>query len=68
MDAIAPYKPTAIIKGLRNSADFEYEKIQQYWNEDLGMKIPTIYIISNRNLTHISSSAIRAIEKIRGKR
>ena len=55
----------AIIKGLRNIQDFEYEKIQQYWNEDLGQTIPTFYVISDRKLTHISSSAIRMIDKIK---
>lgn len=55
----------AVIKGLRNSQDLEYEKIQQYWNEDLGINIPTFYIISDRNLTHISSSAIRATEQFK---
>ena len=54
-----------IIKGLRNTQDFEYEKIQQYWNEDLGVIIPTVYIIADRDLVHISSSAIRAVEKFK---
>ena len=61
-----PEKPCAIIKGLRNGQDFEYEKMQQYWNEDLGIQIPTFYVISDRKLVHISSSAIKAIKKIKG--
>lgn len=52
---------SAVIKGLRNSQDFEYEKTQQYWNEDLGVDLPTFYVISDRKLVHVSSSAIRAI-------
>ena len=55
----------AVIKGLRNGQDFEYEKIQQYWNEDLGMSIPTIYFITDRSLSHISSSAIRMVNKFK---
>lgn len=55
----------AVIRGLRNSQDFEFEKNQQYWNEDLGLKIPTIYLISDRKLTHISSSALRLVAKIK---
>lgn len=58
----------AIVKGLRNGQDLEYERAQQYWNEDLGITVPTFYIISNRNLTHISSSAIRAVEKFKGEK
>lgn len=58
----------AIIKGLRNGQDLEYEKSQQYWNEDLGISVPVFYIISSRNLSHISSSAIRAVKKFRGEK
>lgn len=53
----------AVIKGLRNEKDFRYELEQQYWNEDLGLQIPTVYVITDRNLVHISSSAIRLVEK-----
>lgn len=56
---------SAIIRGIRNGQDLEYERSQQYWNEDLGIKIPTVYFISDRKLIHISSSAIRAVEKIK---
>ena len=56
-----------IIKGLRNSLDLEYEKAQQYWNEDLGITIPTFYIITDRKYIHISSSTIRQIESFNKK-
>lgn len=58
---------SAVIRGLRNSKDFEDEKIQQYHNEDLKIGIPTFYVIASRSLVHISSSAIRTIDKVRGK-
>lgn len=60
------YDACAVIRGLRNGQDFEFEKTQQYWNEDLGLKVPTVYLISDRKLTHISSSAKRAVAKIKG--
>jgi pantetheine-phosphate adenylyltransferase len=56
---------TAILRGLRNGQDFEFEKTQQYWNEDLGITIPTVYVVCDRKLVHISSSAIRAVEKVK---
>lgn len=59
------YSGDAVIRGLRNGQDFEFEKIQQYWNEDLGIKVPTLYVITDRKLSHISSSAIRAVKKIK---
>lgn len=62
---IAVESSTCIIKGLRNGQDLEYETSMKYWNEDLGLKIPTCYFICNRNLRHISSSAIRQVEKFK---
>lgn len=54
---------TAIIRGLRNGHDLQYEQNQQYWYEDLGLQIPVVYFITDRKLGHISSSAIRALDK-----
>ena len=57
-------KPTAIIRGLRNGNDLQYEQNQQYWNEDVGIKIPFVYFITDRKLGHVSSSAIRSVNKL----
>lgn len=58
-------KCDAVIRGLRNSEDFQYEKTQQYYNEDLGIELPTVYFISDRSVQHISSSGLRQIERIK---
>lgn len=55
----------AVIRGLRNTQDFQFEQIQQYHNEDLKIGIPTAYFISDRNLMHISSSAIKTIQSLK---
>ena len=52
----------AVMKGLRNGQDLEYERAQQMWNEDLGITVPTVYFISDRRFIHVSSSAIRALK------
>lgn len=67
LPATRPDKPhdVFLIKDLRNGIDFEYEKSMLYWNEDLGLTIPTFYVISDRKLTHVSSSAIRGLEKFK---
>lgn len=57
----------AIIKGLRHEQDLRYEIDQQYWNEDLGIQVPTYYVVADRELVHLSSSAIRMLNKIKGK-
>lgn len=54
----------AIIRGLRNGADLEYERNLQYWNEDLGLDIPVFYILTNRADSHISSTAIRELKSL----
>jgi pantetheine-phosphate adenylyltransferase len=60
------YKIHAVIRGLRNAQDFEFEKTQLYWNQDLKIGIPTYFVMASRGNAHISSSAIRAVEKARG--
>lgn len=59
------YKYSAVIRGIRNTIDFEYEKNLQYHYEDLGLKIPVIHLISDRKLVHISSSAIKSLNKVK---
>ena len=63
-DVVREVNPDAIVRGIRNFIDFEYEKAQQYWNEDLGVGIPFFYVIAPRELVHVSSSAIRTIDKL----
>lgn len=55
----------AVIRGMRNEKDFEFEQTMLYWNQDLGLSIPTLYFISDRSLVHVSSSAIRRVDKAR---
>lgn len=65
-DLETKYKIDAVIRGLRNGDDLQYEMNQQYWNEDLGLAIPTVYFICDRKVGHISSSIIRALRKFNG--
>jgi pantetheine-phosphate adenylyltransferase len=55
----------AVIRGLRNIFDFYEEKDNQYWHEDLGLMVPIFYVISSRELSHISSKAVRIVEKFK---
>ena len=69
VDHIKKISPTfpidAVIRGLRNGTDLQFEMNQQYWNEDLGLKVPVVYFICDRRLAHISSSTIRMVAKIK---
>jgi pantetheine-phosphate adenylyltransferase len=52
-----------ILRGLRDSHDFKFEKNIAQMNNDLDSSIETIFIITPPELSHISSSLIRDIIK-----
>ncbi|MGL5416634.1 MAG: pantetheine-phosphate adenylyltransferase [Clostridium sp.] len=55
-----------VLKGLRNTIDFEYEKTMETINKALDEKIETVYLISSEKNICISSSAVRQICKFNG--
>jgi len=67
-----------IVRGLRSSADFEYEKSIALLNQAIG-EVETVFFLSRPEYSHISSSLVREIlanngdanaflpEKLRGK-
>ena len=55
-----------ILRGLRDSRDFKFEKNIAQMNKDLNSSIETIFIITLPELSHISSSLIRDIIKSGG--
>ncbi len=54
-----------IVRGLRNGADLDYEVNQFRIMKDLKPDIKIIFIPSDIEFEHISSSAIRAMKKIK---
>lgn len=55
-----------ILKGLRNSKDFEYELQMANVNKILGNEIETIFMISNPENSYISSSMVKEVCKLGG--
>tara|TARA_B100001758_G_C18366004_1_gene588518 strand:+ start:973 stop:1443 length:471 start_codon:yes stop_codon:yes gene_type:complete len=55
-----------IIRGLRNTIDFEAEKQLALMNEDLEKSITTIFITCDKEYEAISSSLVREIIKHKG--
>ncbi len=55
-----------LIRGLRSSLDFEYEKPIAQLNNDMYPEIETVFLISHQNCGHISSTIIREIYKNNG--
>ena len=50
-----------IIRGLRNSHDFRFERDIAKTNKELNPKIETIFIIADASISHVSSTIIRDI-------
>ncbi len=54
-------KAQFIIRGIRNSADFEYEKVIRHVNADINPNITTLFLIPPRELAELSSSFVKAM-------
>lgn len=55
-----------IIRGIRSTIDFEYERSIADANKHLNSKIDTIFIASSQKYSHISSTAVRDLIKYGG--
>lgn len=55
-----------IIRGIRSTIDFEYERSIADANKHLNDKIDTIFIASSQRYSHISSTAVRDLIKYGG--
>jgi len=55
-----------ILRGLRSSSDFEYEKTIDLLNKHLNPNVETLYFISSPATAHISSTLVREIIRFRG--
>lgn len=58
-----PEHDYAVIRGMRNERDFCDEQILQYAYEDSGIRMPIFHIIADRQLVHVSSSLLTAMNQ-----
>lgn len=56
----------AIVRGLRNVVDFEYEHGMQLVNNTIAPEVTTIFVMPPPNLIAVSSSAIRGMVGVEG--
>jgi len=56
-----------IIRGARNAADFDFEKLLSDINGGLSDGLETYIMIADPNLSHISSSAVKELQKHQAK-
>ncbi|WP_455821832.1 pantetheine-phosphate adenylyltransferase [Clostridium butyricum] len=66
VDLLKEYNANVVLKGLRNSIDFEYELQMSYMNRELDLNIETICMMSSPNNLHISSSCVKQVAKFGG--
>ena len=55
-----------LIRGLRNSSDFDYEKTISQVNQIISNGIETVFLISTPQYSHISSTIVREVIKGNG--
>ena len=55
-----------LVRGLRNTTDFEYENSISQINRYLNPKLETIFLITSTQFSYINSSIIREIKKYGG--
>mgnify|MGYP002777135225 CR=1 FL=1 len=60
------YNAKWLVRGLRNTTDFEYENSISQLNRYLNEKLETVFLITSPELAPISSSIIREVHKYKG--
>jgi pantetheine-phosphate adenylyltransferase len=50
-----------IIRGIRNSNDYEYERSMRYINSDLNKEISTIFLFPPRDYAEVSSNMVKGL-------
>ena len=50
---------TAIVKGIRNSADLEYEMIHAKWNKEHNERAETLFLPADESFNSVSSTMVR---------
>ncbi len=63
----AKKKANYLLRGIRSSADFEYEKNIAHLNHDMLPQVETVLILSRPELSSISSTIVREIIRGNGK-
>jgi len=66
VDFVKETKADAVIRGIRNSIDFEYELPLAQANYKLNCKADTLFLATKPEYSYISSSAVRELVRYKG--
>ncbi len=61
MDYAVKVKAPFIVRGLRNMADYEYEKSMLNVNRDMNKGVETVFLMPPKNLSEVSSSMVKSL-------
>jgi pantetheine-phosphate adenylyltransferase len=66
MDFCAQHAASAVVRGVRNMADFDYEAQMAAMNRKLRPQVETVFLLPTADLQCISSTLVREISKLGG--
>jgi pantetheine-phosphate adenylyltransferase len=67
VDVCAQHGATAVLRGIRSFADFEYEAEMASLNRQMSPLVETVFLSTTDALRSISGSRVREISKLNGK-
>ena len=66
MDFCNTHGVHAVVRGLRNMTDFDYESQMAAMNRKLAPQVETVFLLPDAHLACISSTLVREISKLKG--
>lgn len=66
MDFCKTLKAQAVVRGIRNLSDFDYEAQMAAMNRKLAPGVETVFLLPEAHLACISSTLVREISKLKG--
>ena len=66
MDFCTKHNANAVVRGIRNMTDFDYEAQMAAMNRKLAPQVETVFLLPDAPLACISSTLVREISKLQG--
>ena len=66
MDFCAQHQASAVVRGVRNMTDFDYETQMAAMNRKLRAQVETVFLLPTADVQCISSTLVREISKLGG--
>ena len=66
MDFCTRHNANAVVRGIRNLTDFDYEAQMAAMNRKLAPQVETVFLLPDANLACISSTLVREISRLKG--